>query len=107
MLSELLEEQSARPARSMAQILERWRERPEYRRLTELAASEPQLAETHAAERELAQAIERLLDAQLRGGRLEALIEKARAQPLDEAEKLELQALTTGPNRSESPLRGL
>ena len=95
-LSELLEELLARPALSMAQTLERWRERPEYRRLTELAAGKPLVADDDAAGRELAQAIERLLDAQLRGGRLEVLIEKAREQELSEAEKQELQALTTG-----------
>jgi DNA primase len=95
-LHELLEEQLARPARTMAQTLERWRERAEYRRLCELASSEPLVAEAQAAARELAQAIERLLDAQVRGGRLEALIEKARAEPLNEAEKVELQALTSG-----------
>ncbi len=99
-LSELLEEQLARPALSMAQTLERWRERPEYRRLCELAASEPLVAGGTAAGRELMQAIERLLDAQLRGGRLEALIEKARDQRLNEAEKQELQTLTTGHNKT-------
>jgi DNA primase len=95
-LSELLEELLARPALSMAQTLERWRERPEYRRLTELAAGKPLVADDGAAGQELAQAIERLLDAQLRGGRLEALIGKARDQELSEAEKQELQSLTTG-----------
>jgi len=99
-LSELLEEQLARPAQSMAQTLERWRERPEYPRLCELAASEPLVADAVAAGRELRQAIERLLDVQLRGGRLEALIEKARDQSLNEAEKQELQALTTVHNKA-------
>jgi DNA primase len=101
-LRELLEELRTRPARSMAQTLERWRERPEYARLCELAASAPLVGDAPAASRELAQAIERLLDATLRGGRLEALIDKARAQALDEAEKLELQALTTGLSKTES-----
>jgi DNA primase len=95
-LSELLEELLARPALSMAQTLERWRERAEYRRLTELAANKPLVADAAAAAGELRQAIERLLDAQLRGGRLEALIGKAREQELSEAEKQELQTLTTG-----------
>jgi DNA primase len=93
-LRELLEELLASPALSMAQTLERWRERSEYPRLCELAASAPLVEGTAAAGRELAQAVDRLLDAQVRGGRLEALIDKARAQPLDDAEKLELQALT-------------
>jgi DNA primase len=94
-LRELLSELAAQPARSMAQTLERWRDRPEYRRLCELAAATPLVADAPAAARELTQAIARLLDAQLRGGRLEALIEKARSQGLDDAEKLELQALTS------------
>jgi len=98
-LSELLEVQLARPAQSMAQTLERWRERPEYKRLSELAASEPLVGEGMAAGKELMQAIERLLDAQVRGGRLEALIVKAREQSLNEVEKQELQTLTTGHNK--------
>ena len=84
----------------MAQTLERWRERSEYRRLCELAANEPLVTDSSAASRELRQAIERLLDAQLRGGRLAALIEKARDQSLNEAEKLELQSLTTSHNKT-------
>jgi DNA primase len=98
-LTQLLAEQLAQPAQSMAQTLERWRERPEYRRLCELAASEPLVSEASAATRELAQAIERLLDAEVRGGRLEALIEKARAQGLSDTEKVELQALTSSHSR--------
>jgi hypothetical protein len=64
------------------------------------------VGDTLAAGRELTQAIERLLDAQLRGGRLEALIDKARGQALDEAEKLELQALTMGLSKTEGTARG-
>src|SRR6185437_16921831 len=37
-LRELLAQQAAQPAASLAQTLERWRDRPEYRRLCELAA---------------------------------------------------------------------
>jgi DNA primase len=102
-LRELLAELADSPAQSMAQTLERWRDRTEYRRLCELAASEPLVADTPAAARELAQAIERLLDAQVRGGRLEALIEKARSEGLNESEKLELQALTSAQGRIRTP----
>jgi DNA primase len=98
-LRELLEELREQPARSMAQTLERWRDRPEYRRLNELAASEPLVPSSAAAGRELVQAVERLLDAQLRGGRLEALIEKARLSVLTDQEKQELQSLTTSSGR--------
>ena len=69
-LRELLEELARNRHCSMAQTLERWRERPEYRRLCELAASEPLVPDGAAAGAELTQAVERLLDAQLRGGRL-------------------------------------
>jgi DNA primase len=94
----LLEQLADSPAATMAQTLERWRERPEYRRLCELAASEPLVPDQSAAGQELCQAVARLLDAELRR-RLEVLIEKARAQSLDEAEKLELQALTMAQTR--------
>jgi DNA primase len=94
----LLEQLSSSPAGSMAQTLERWRDRAEYRRLSELAATEPLVPDQEAAAQELRQAVARLLDAELRR-RLEVLIEKARAQSLDEAEKLELQALTVAQNR--------
>jgi DNA primase len=112
-LRELLEEQAARPAGTMAQTLERWRERPEYGRLCELAASAPLvgLATDHAAPgQELSNAVARLIDAQVRGSRLEVLIDKARALPLSDGEKQELQALTTGPmgsmGQSPSPQAG-
>jgi DNA primase len=92
-LRELLAQQAAQPAASMAQTLERWRERPEYHRLCELAAATPLVLDAAAAARELCEAIQRLLDGELRR-RLESLIEKARAQGLDAQEKLELQSLT-------------
>ena len=99
-LRDLLEEQAARPAGTMAQTLERWRDRPEYGRLCELAASAPLvgLSADHAAPgQELSRAVARLIDAQVRGGRLEVLIDKARLQPLSDDEKQELQTLTAGP----------
>ncbi len=102
-LRELLAEQAAQPAQSMAQTLERWRDRPEYRRLCELAAGQPLVADASAAARELTQAVDRLLDAQVRGGRLEALIEKARSQGLSDTEKLELQSLTSSQGRPGHP----
>ena len=98
-MRDLLEEQAARPAGTMAQTLERWRERPEYGRLCELAASAPLvgLAPDHSAPgQELAYAVVRLIDAQVRGSRLEVLIDKARQQPLSDSEKQELQGLTMG-----------
>ena len=98
----LLEQLGASPAGTMALTLERWRDRPEYRRLSELGASEPLVPDQAAASQELRQAVARLLDSELRR-RLEVLIEKARAQSLDESEKLELQALTVAQTRVGGP----
>jgi DNA primase len=97
-LTALLEQLGESPAATMAQTLERWRDRPEYRRLCELGAGEPLVPDQAAAAQELRQAVARLLDSELRR-RLEVLIEKARAQTLDESEKLELQALTVAQTR--------
>jgi DNA primase len=99
-LRDLLEELAVRPAGTMAQTLERWRERPEYPRLCELAASAPLVglsSDSAAPGQELKEAVARLIDAQVRGGRLEVLIDKARQQPLNDVEKQELQALSMGP----------
>jgi len=106
-LSELLGQQSTQPAATMAQTLERWRERHEYHRLCELAATVPLVPDARAAGRELSEAVSRLLDRELPGRRLEALIEKARVQPLDESEKLELQALTLDQGAGASGSRSL
>jgi DNA primase len=97
-LTALLEQLGESPAATMAQTLERWRDRPEYRRLCELGAGEPLVPDQAAAAQELRQAVARLLDSELRR-RLEVLIEKARIQTLDESEKLELQALTVAQTR--------
>jgi DNA primase len=105
-LAELLAQQSEQPAATMAQILERWRERSEYQRLTELAAVVPLISDAAAAGCELAQAVDRLLDRELRHRRLAALIEKARSERLGESEKLELQALTLDQSGTQSTARG-
>jgi DNA primase len=91
-LRELLEQQRTAPASSTAQALERWRERAEYHRFCELAAHEPLVPDGASAGAELREAIARLLRLESRR-RLEALIDKARADGLNEPEKLELQAL--------------
>jgi DNA primase len=92
-LRELLEQQRLTPATTTAQTLERWRERPEYRRFGELAANQPLVPDRIAAEAELREAVARLL-AQEPRQRLEILIEKSRTETLDDSEKVELQSLT-------------
>ncbi len=92
-LAELLGQQAAEPAATLAQMLERWRDRHEYRRLCELATAATLVPDAAAAARELSEAVGRLLERE-HGRRLQILIEKARLTALDAAEKLELQSLT-------------
>jgi DNA primase len=91
-LRELLEQQRTAPATSTAQALERWRERAEYHRFCELASQEPLVPDAASAGAELREAITRLLRSESRR-RLEALIDKARADGLNDSEKQELQTL--------------
>jgi len=93
-LRTLLGELSSQSTTSTAQILERWRDRPEHRRLSQLAA-EPVLIEPAAAARELRDAVYRLIEG-VREQRLTALL--ARAEALNAEEKLELQRLTAALN---------
>jgi DNA primase len=93
-LVELLEQLATGPTPTLAQTLERWRERHEYRRLCQLAATATLVSDAQAAGRELSEAVRRLLQRE-HTRRLELLIEKARLTHLDEAEKLELQSLTS------------
>jgi DNA primase len=101
-LRELLEQQRQDPALSTAQTLERWRDRAESRRFGELAASDPLVPDASAAGAELREAIARLIGLESRR-RLEALIDKARSDGLDESEKQELQALTVAQSRAGGP----
>jgi DNA primase len=81
------------PASSAAQVLERWRDRPEAGHLARLASMESLVSDAAAAQRELAHAFERLLQGADRR-RLDGLLEKDRASSLSAEEKLELQRLT-------------
>jgi DNA primase len=92
-LGALASELRERPASSTAQVLERWRDRPEAGHLARLAAMESLVNDAPAAQRELAHALERLLQGADRR-RLDGLLEKDRASSLSAEEKLELQRLT-------------
>jgi DNA primase len=98
-LRELLAELAGAPGQSLAQLLERWRGRGEYKRLAELAAAEVLVSDTEAAGRELTETLGRLLE-QVRRQRLDELISKARERTIDASETLELQALTQALGRS-------
>ncbi|MBV6418061.1 MAG: DNA primase [Steroidobacteraceae bacterium] len=91
-LRELLDELVRDPARSTAQILERWRERPEGAHLARLAADEALVTDAKAAGAEVATALARLA-AGADKRRVEALLAKSAEGGLSNEEKQELQGL--------------
>ena len=94
LLHALLEELRAHPAQTTGQVLERWRERPDGAHLARLATMEALVPEAAAAERELGDAIARLLQ-EARRRAIDRLLEKDRTGGLTGEEKLELQRLTS------------
>lgn len=93
-LNGLITELRERPARTTAQVLERWRDRPEGGRLARLAAEENLVPDVAAGAQELDTALDRLLEEAGRQ-RIDRLLEKDRALGLTAEEKLELQGLMT------------
>jgi DNA primase len=92
-LRELLETAREEPPLTTAQLVERWRERPEGARLAELAGEESLVADARAAGRELATLLERLGAELGPEKRLNELIELARDRRLSEQEQKEFQGL--------------
>jgi len=92
-LRELLETAQAEPGLSTAQLVERWRERPEGARLGELAGEESLVRDARAAGRELATLLERIGRELGPDRRLNELIELARERRLSEQEQKEFQGL--------------
>ena len=92
-LAELIETAAAQPALNTAQLVERWRERPEGARLAELAAAESLVPDRLAAERELRTAVEKLVAEAGPGRRLDELIAASRDRKLTPEEQEEFQAL--------------
>lgn len=91
-LIELLEELRQAPNINTAGILERWRDREEAPHLMKLAMAEILVSRDMAAS-ELHDALHRLMFEEGREIRARALLEKARNEPLSEAEKAELRTL--------------
>jgi hypothetical protein len=102
-LLELLEQAAAMPKPSTAMLLERWRERAEYARLTQLAREEPMVAETAAAAQELQMAVEKLLELHGPGRRVDELLRKADELGLNYEEKAELSSLLKAKGRPRTP----
>jgi DNA primase len=92
-LRELLESARAGPGLSTAQLVERWRERPEGARIAELAGEESLVRDARAAGRELATLLERIGAELGPEKRLNELIELARERRLTEQEQKEFQGL--------------
>jgi DNA primase len=92
-LAELIEAAAANPKLTTAQLVERWRDRPEGARLAELAAAESLVPDRAAAERELHTAIQKLVAAAGPGKRLDDLIAASGERKLTPEEQQEFQSL--------------
>jgi DNA primase len=102
-LKELLEQASGMDNPNTAMLLERWRDRPEYARLSELAMAEPMVAEAQAAAKELQMAVEKLLEEYGPGRRMDELLRKAEELGLNFDEKTELSLLLKAKGRPRAP----
>jgi DNA primase len=98
-LKELLEQAAAMAQPSTAMLLERWRDRPEYVRLSELAMTDPMVAEPGGAAQELQKAVEKLLETYGPGRRMDELLRKAEEMGLNYDEKAELSLLLKAKGR--------
>jgi len=92
-LRELLETGRSEPKLSTAQLVERWRDRPEGGRLAELAGQESLVGDSRAAGQELVSLLERIGAELGPEKRLNELIELARERRLSEPEQKEFQGL--------------
>jgi len=102
-LKELLEQAAAMTEPSTAMLLERWRERPEYARLSALAITEPMVADATGTAKELQMAVERLVEEYGPGRRMDDLLRKAEEMGLNSDEKTELSNLLKTKGRPRAP----
>jgi DNA primase len=92
-LQELLRQAATAASPTTAVLLERWRDRPEYERLAELARAVPLVADAAGAAKELAMAVDKLLEEGGPGRRMNELLQKAGEMGLNYEEKAELSSL--------------
>jgi DNA primase len=102
-LKELLEQATGAASPSTAILLEHWRDRAEYGRLSELAMVDPLVADASAAAQELQMAIEKLLQEFGPGRRMDELLRKAEEMGLNYDEKAELTLLLKSKGHSRAP----
>jgi len=99
-LKELIEQAAAAASPSTAMLLEHWRDRAEYGRLSELAMLDPLVADAPSAAKELQMAVEKLLEEYGPGLRMNELLRKAEELGLNYDEKAELSLLLKSKGRS-------
>jgi DNA primase len=92
-LAEIIEMLHESPNLTTAQLVERWRDRPEYSRLMELASQPLPDLPPDAASREFSAAVERLTREAGPERRVDELIQKASDTGLSDEEKQELREL--------------
>jgi len=102
-LHELLEQASGMKQPSTAMLLERWRERPEHARLTELAMASSMVSDDKIAAQELKMAVQKLVDNHGPGRRVNELLRKAADMGLNSDEKTELSQLLRSKDRPGGP----
>jgi len=102
-LHELLEQASGMKQPSTAMLLERWRERPEHARLTELAMAASMVSDDQGAAQELKMAVQKLVDNHGPGRRVNELLRKAADMGLNSDEKTELSQLLKSKDRPGGP----
>ncbi len=102
-LAELIETAAGNPKLTTAQLVERWRDRPEGARLAELAAAESLVPDRAAAERELHTAIRKLVAAAGPGKRLDDLIAASGERKLTLEEQQEFQSLLESRHAPSAP----
>jgi len=99
-LKELLGQAGRASSPSTAMLLEHWRDRAEYGRLSELAMVDPLVADSAAAAHELQMAVAKLLQEFGPGRRMDELLRKAEEMGLNYDEKTELSLLLKSKGRS-------
>ncbi len=102
-LHELLEQACGMRQPSTAMLLERWRERPEHGRLTELAMAPSMVSDDKGAAQELQMAVQKLVDNHGPGRRVNELLRKAADMGLNFDEKTELSRLLKSKDRPGGP----
>jgi DNA primase len=100
-LQALIEQARESPTLSTAALLERWRDKPEFERLAQLAADQPLVADPEAAGHELKMAVQRLVETLGPGARMDELLQKAKDSGLNYDEKAELSLLLKSRGQSE------